>query len=494
MRNQAQLITYADRFGGTLRGLADLLRGPLAGALSGGVHVLPFYVPIDRADAGFDPTDHTQVDPRLGSWEDVAELAEVVPVMADVIVNHVSTASPQFRDFRARGNASPYAGMFLTHGRVFPDGATEEQLLALYRPRPGLPMTDMTLEDRTRRILWTTFTSEQVDLDVSDPQTIAYLQTILDRLAHAGVSMARLDAIGYAVKTPGTSCFMTDDTYAFISELEGWCDERGIEPLVEIHAHYEEQLRTARAAPWIYDFALPPLALHALFTGRAEALGRWLRIRPHNAVTVLDTHDGIGVLDVGPDQRDRDRSGLLAPEQIDELVETIHRNSDGASRLATGSAASNVDLYQVNTTYYDALARDDHAYLIARLLQVFLPGVPQIYYVGLLAGTNDLDLLERTGVGRDINRHRYLPHEIDEALARPVVQQLMALLRLRNTHPAFGGEWTLITAEGSRVAMEWLHGSDRAALTIDFAKPAFTLAFNENGHMRRVEDLAELDC
>ena len=493
MRNQAQLIAYADRFGGTLRGLAELLRGPLAGALSGGVHVLPFYVPIDRADAGFDPTDHTQVDPRLGDWDDVASLAEVVPVMADVIVNHVSTASPQFQDFWERGDASPFAGMFLTHGRVFPEGATEEQLLALYRPRPGLPMTDLTLGDRSRRILWTTFTAEQVDLDVSDPQTTAYLKGILDRLSAAGVTMARLDAIGYAVKTPGTSCFMTDDTYAFIAELQDWCDERGIEPLVEIHSHYEEQLRTARGAPWIYDFALPPLALHALLTGRADELGRWLRVRPHNAVTVLDTHDGIGVLDVGPDQRDPDRPGLLAPEQIDELVETIHRNTGGASRLATGSAASNVDLYQVNTTYYDALARDDQAYLIARLLQVFLPGVPQVYYVGLLAGGNDLDLLERTGVGRDINRHRYLPHEIDEALSRPVVRQLLALLRFRNTHPAFGGEWTLITAEGSRVAMEWVRETDRAALTIDLADPSFTLTFNENGHLHRVDDLAELD-
>lgn len=492
MRNQAQLITYADRFGGTFRGLAGLLRGPLAG-LFGGVHVLPFYTPIDRADAGFDPTDHTAVDPRLGSWEDVAELAASTPVMADVIVNHISTESPQFRDFRARGEASEYAGMFLTHGRVFPDGATEQELLALYRPRPGLPMTDITLGDRSRRIAWTTFTSEQIDVDVSHPQTVAYLQSILDRLAEHGVTMARLDAIGYAVKTPGTSCFMTADTYAFIDRLRSWAQARGLETLVEIHSHYEEQLRTAEAADWIYDFALPPLVLHALTTGSADELAHWLRVRPHNAVTVLDTHDGIGVLDVGPDQRDPDRAGLLTPQQIDGLVETIHRNSGGASRLATGRAASNVDLYQVNSTYYDALARDDHAYLAARLVQVFTPGVPQIYYVGLLAGTNDLDLLERTGVGRDINRHRYMPDEIDEALGRPVVRQLMALLRWRNRHPAFDGEWTLTRAGLTRLVMDWVAGRDRASLDIDFSGPDFTLEFTDGERARVIRDLAELD-
>ena len=67
MNNRAQLIAYVDRLpGGTFQTLRDLLAGPLAG-LFGGVHVLPFYHPIDGADAGFDPIDHTQVDARLGT-------------------------------------------------------------------------------------------------------------------------------------------------------------------------------------------------------------------------------------------------------------------------------------------------------------------------------------------------------------------------------------------------------------------------------------------
>ncbi len=164
-------------------------------------------------------------------------------------------------------------------------------------------------------------------------------------------------------------------------------------------------------------------------------------MRPPNAINVLDTHDGIGVIDVGADARDPSRTGLLAPDRIHDLVETIHDRSGGVSRAATGSAASNVDLYQVNCTFYDALGRDDDRYLAARMIQCMLPGTPQIYYVGLLAGTNDVDLLARTGVGRDVNRHYYTPAEIDAALARPVVQRLLALLRWRATEPAFDGSF-----------------------------------------------------
>ena len=152
-------------------------------------------------------------------------------------------------------------------------------------------------------------------------------------------------------------------------------------------------------------------------------------------MTVLDTHDGIGVIDVGADASDPKNSpGLLAPSQIDELVETMHERSNGQSRKATGAAASNLDLYQVNCTYYDALGRRDLDYLIARAIQFWAPGVPQVYYVGALGGTNDMELLSRSGVGRDINRHHYAPAEITSALQKPMVRSLISLIRFRNSH------------------------------------------------------------
>jgi sucrose phosphorylase len=201
---------------------------------------------------------------------------------------------------------------------------------------------------------------------------------------------------------------------------------------------------------------LPPLVLHAFFFKTAEPLKRWIAVRPSNALTVLDTHDGIGIIDIGADASDRaHKPGLVPPAELDALVERIHTNSQGASRKATGAAASNLDLYQVNCTFYDALARDDTAYLLARAIQFFMPGVPQVYYVGLLAGVNDMALLEKSGVGRDINRQHFSAADIAAAVQKPVVKKLIELIRLRNTHAAFGGTFELQSSSAQRLHMRW---------------------------------------
>ncbi len=473
MKNQVQLITYVDRLAGTLEGLRGLLAAqgtsPLAGAF-GGVHLLPFFYPIDGADAGFDPIDHTQVDPRLGGWTELRALTGELDVMADVIVNHVSADSPQFQDFAEKGEASRYAGLFLTMEAVFPNGATEQQLLKIYRPRPGLPFTCATLKNGERKILWTTFTSKQLDIDVQHPEGRAYLDGILERFAENGIRMIRLDAAGYAIKKAGESCFMMPESFDFIADFTRRAQALGIEVLVEIHAYYRRQIEIAAQVDWVYDFALPPLVLHAFEFGTADPLRHWIRVRPNNALTVLDTHDGIGIIDIGADAADREGSpGLVPPAELDALVERIHANSGGQSRQATGAAASNLDLYQVNCTFFDALGGDERRYLLARALQFFLPGVPQVYYVGLLAGRNDMALLQRTGVGRDINRQYFDAGQLDEAVQTPVVQRLLELIRWRNAHPAFGGRFELLPGQGATLALRWTHADQWAELTVDMA-------------------------
>ena len=473
MPHQVQLITYVDRLGGGgLRDLAALLDGPLAG-LFGGVHLLPFFHPIDGADAGFDPIDHTRVDPRLGDWPDVRALSARTNVMADLIVNHVSAKSPQFQDLIAHGDASRWAGLFLTRDSVFPGGATADELARIYRPRPGAPFTDVQLAGGATRAMWTTFTPNQIDIDVHHPAGREYLLSILDRFAAAGVRSIRLDAAGYAIKQRGTSCFMLPETFAFIREISSRAHERSIDVLVEIHSHYATQLAIAAQVDWVYDFALPPLVLHAFCHGTAEALKRWIGVRPRNCFTVLDTHDGIGIVDIGADGA---TPGLVPPAELDHLVEFIHEQSGGQSRQATGASASNLDLYQVNCTYFDACGRSVDRYLAARALQLFLPGVPQIYYVGLLGGTNDMALLKRTRVGRDINRHYYARAEIESALASPMTQRLCELIRLRNTHPAFDGTFELLESPDRSLRVRWTAGRERAELAVDFARPSFSLS------------------
>ena len=476
MRNQVQLITYVDRLtGGGLEDLKGLLQGPLAGVF-GGAHLLPFFHHIDGVDAGFDPIDHTQVDPRLGTWKDLQTLGSNVELMADLIVNHASSLSPQFQDFSRSGLNSPYSGMFLTFDSVFPKGATEADLLRIYRPRPGLPFTYASLENGDKHLLWTTFTPQQVDIDVNHPQGIAYLNAILERFHQAGVRAIRMDAVGYAIKKPGTSCFMIHETFEFIQELTARAHRLGIEVLVEVHSYYKQQVDIARQVDWVYDFALPPLVLHALLKADAKPLEHWLSIRPSNSITVLDTHDGIGVIDVGADGAGN--PGLLEPAEINDLVESIHRLSNGESKKATGAAANNLDLYQVNCTYLDALGNDETLYLIARAIQFFVPGIPQVYYVGLLGSRNDMNLLERTGVGRDINRHYYTPAEVTESLGRPMVKRLLELIQLRNSHSAFGGNCKVESPSGNRLSIAWELDSHRIALNVDFSHPCAIIEYS----------------
>ena len=490
MKNQVQLITYVDRLGGGgLRELQALLDGPLHGVF-GAVHLLPFFHPIDGADAGFDPIDHTQVDPRLGDWADIQRLTQRIEVMGDVIVNHMSSASPQFRDYAQRGAASPFAGLFLSMDTVFPQGATERDLLAIYRPRPGLPFTPATLADGQRKLLWTTFTPTQLDIDVQHPQGQAYLQGILQTFASNGIRMVRLDAVGYAIKKAGSACFMLPETLAFIDTFAAQAKALGVEVLVEIHSHHQRQIEIAARVDWVYDFALPPLVLHALFFKTAEPLKAWIRIRPNNALTVLDTHDGIGIIDIGADATDRQGyPGLVPPHELDALVERIHANSQGASRQATGAAASNLDLYQVNCTFYDALGRDDRAYLLARAIQFFMPGVPQVYYVGLLAGENDVALLASSGVGRDINRHHYTAAEVLQSLTRPVVARLLRLIKLRNTHAAFGGHFTLLETDAHTLGLHWQHGAHAATLRVMLHSLDYSLQLDDGDGVVRAFDL-----
>lgn len=484
MHSGAQLITYADRLGGDLPGLCSLLERELSGLFSG-VHILPFFDPIDGADAGFDPVDHTRVDPRLGDWTDIAELSKRFSVMADLIVNHISADSMQFSDVRRRGKESEFWNLFLRKADVFPERGSSElvsqDVARIYRPRPGAPFTPMQLDDGSYHDFWTTFSAKQLDIDVEAPAGRAYLESIIEKFAEAGVREIRLDAAGYAIKRSGTSCFMLPETFDFIKELSERAKKLGMETLVEIHSHYQTQVAIASSVGRVYDFALPPLVLHTLYTGNSDALKHWLAISPRNCVTVLDTHDGIGIRDIA---RQGDLEGLLSDEAVNDLVETIHSKTAGESRRASGRAASNLDIYQVNSTFYSALDQDDCDYLIARAIQIFAPGVPQIYYVGLLAGSNDMRLVDDTDVGRDINRHYYTRNEILEALQRPVVMHLMRLLRLCSETPAFSGTFLILPCPADEILLRWEDDDQFAQLHVNLTNRRATIDYSSAGTVK----------
>ena len=478
MKNKLQLITYADRLGNKgLSGIHNLLLNEFKGAF-GGVHLLPFYYPIDGADAGYDPIDHTHVDGRIGTWDDVKKMSEEFDVMGDLIVNHVSAQSKEFLDVEKKGSSSAYFDLFLTKDKVFPEGVSEEAIKSIYRPRPNLPFTEKKLANGEKITLWTTFTSNQLDIDVNHPLGESYLTSILNKFHERGIKMISLDAAGYAIKKAGTSCFMLPETYEFIDKFAKRARSLGMEVLVEIHSYFREQINIAKKVDLVYDFALPPLILHSIRSKRFSELKNWLEISPRNCVTVLDTHDGIGVIDVA---KSGDQPGLLADEDVDLLVESIHENSGGQSRKATGAAASNLDLYQVNCTFYDALGKNDVHYLIARSIQFFSPGVPQVYYAGLLAGENDMKLLESSKVGRDINRPYYDMEQITNDLERDVVKSLIKLMKFRNDHSSFNGDFALEESSEEILHLIWTNEEHKSSLRVDMLAGTFEITYTEAG-------------
>lgn len=475
MRNKVQLITYADRLGGmNLSDLSSFLTKHFPG-LFPAVHLLPFFYPIDGADAGYDPRDNRVVDIRLGDWSDVAHMSKDFDLMADLIVNHISDHSNEFQDLIEKGSQSVHSDLFLTKEKVYGSEASESDLAKIFRPRPTPPFTQLTAKTGEHFNFWTTFSENQIDIDINSSQAQNYLESVLNVFADNGICSVRLDAVGFCVKKAGTSCFMLPETYQFIDKLVALARGRGLSVLTEIHSHYQTQIEISKHTDYVYDFALPPLLIYCIEKQYIEPLITWLNIRPTNAITVLDTHDGIGVMDLA---QDGEADGLLAPEELDFLVEAIHRNTQGKSKLATGAAASNLDVYQVNSTYFDALGRSAEKYLLARAIQFFLPGIPQVYYMGWLGIENDMDLLQATGVGRDINRSYLSQEDILQAAKFDMVQDLMRLIKFRNEHPSFEGRFSF-TQNANILRLRWKAQEAYSELEVDFEKTTYQIFSSE---------------
>lgn len=465
--NRPQLLTYPDSLGGSIPAVTALLRGPLDGAFSS-VHILPPFP--STGDRGFAPTTYDQIDPAFGTWTDVEDLARTHGVLLDVMVNHISRHSPEFAAFERDGSRSPMASLFLTPGKVWPGGEpSADDLARLFLRRSRGPFSTFTAASGERVTVWTTFgegeVSEQIDLDLSGHAGRALVDRWFGGLAAHGVSMVRLDAVGYVVKKAGTSCFMVEpEIWSFLDWAGATAASHGLTLLPEIHDVAATHRKLTAHGLWTYDFVLPGLVLHALTTGESRRLAEHLAASPDRVVTTLDCHDGIPVRP--------DLEGILSPDEMRALANVVLAQGGNINRIISPAHAQDgLDVHQLNSTYYAALGLDDERYLTARAIQLFARGIPQLYYVGLLAGANDQDAVIASGEGRAINRHNYDAAGIDGALARPVVQRLLELVRLRNEHPAFDGELEVESGEGE-LRMTWRHGASEASLIVDLRRGA----------------------
>jgi sucrose phosphorylase len=243
--------------------------------------------------------------------------------------------------------------------------------------------------------------------------------------------------------------------------LRSVADGLGLTILPEVHDTYATHERLSSHGYWTYDFVLPGLVLLAFLTGDAGRLAAHLARSPERQFTTLDCHDGIPV--------SPDLEGILTPVEMAHLADHVIGRGGNVNRILSATHADDGDVHQLNCTYYSALGEDDGRYLAARAIQLFARGIPQLYYVGLLAGTNDHAAVERTGEGRAINRHDYSEDEIAHALERPVVARLLELVRMRASHPAFGGPLVVESPARGTLLLTRTLGSHRCVLSVDVA-------------------------
>lgn len=315
----------------------------------------------------------------------------------------------------------------------------------------------------------------QMDLNIRSPLVWEYYRNTLQTLADYGASIVRLDAFAYAPKEVGARNFLNDPgTWELLERVHQLASPMGLTLLPEIHASYAEKTYAllAEKGYMVYDFFLPGLLIDAFERRSGQYLKQWideLTEKNIRTVNMLGCHDGIPLLDL---------KGLLDEESIAALIDTVVARGGYVKNL---HGQKNV-YYQVNATYYSALGEDDRRMLLARAVQLFMPGKPQVWYLDLFAGKNDHEAMRRAGAGghKEINRTNLTGEEAAARLAQPVVQRQLELLRMRNTYPVFA-EDAAITArtQESALCITWATPGQKASLQADFAGGAFEIVISD---------------
>ena len=315
----------------------------------------------------------------------------------------------------------------------------------------------------------------QMDLNVKSPRVLQYYRDTLKKLADYGASIVRLDAFAYASKEPGRRNFLNEpETWDLLARVDDMAAPLGLTLLPEIHATYAEgtyALLAEKGYP-VYDFFLPGLLIDAFERKSGEYLARWCRELTEkgiSAVNMLGCHDGIPLLDL---------RGLLPEADILRLIDTVVSRGGFVKDLHGAKNA----YYQVNATYFSALGEDERRLLLARAIQLFMPGKPQVWYLDLFAGRNDHEAMRRAGVGghKEINRTNLSLPTAEAALAQDVVRRQLELLKLRSACPVFREDARIaFETEGPRIAVSWANAEGTAALEADLGSSAFSVSVRD---------------
>jgi glycosidase len=323
----------------------------------------------------------------------------------------------------------------------------------------------------------------QMDLNAQSEEVWGFYDETLRKLHEHGGRLVRLDAFAYLHKEPGeVNFFNKPGTWEYLGRLKQIADKYDLILLPEIHAEYGSRLHEEVAGNGfpIYDFFFPGLVIDAMDRGTKRQLVRWIReIREKNIRTInmLGCHDGIPVLDLRGKKMDGVMNeGLLSDQEIDAVIDEI-MDRGGRVKNLYGPDGKKISYYQINATYFSALGEDERKLRLARAIQMFMPGIPQVWYLDLFAGKNDYEAADKGGAAghKEINRTTLTNSDIEQGLSRIVVRDQLELMRLRNKSPAFQGELEIHDSDEHRLLLTWRHQGCEATLNADLRDFGFSV-------------------
>lgn len=433
------LITYADMVQSMDRAPLDVLREFCSQYLKGAVstvHLLPFYP--WTSDDGFSVVDYRQVHKNYGKWSDIENFSKEFKLMFDLVLNHCSAKSPWFREFVS--GVEPGMNYIM-------QGDAESDLSAVVRPR-STPLLTPYQTRNGEKMVWTTFSADQVDLDWTCPDLLFEFLDIILYYISMGCRILRLDAVAFLWKRLGTNCLHLSETHEVIKLIRSFVDVVAPETilLTETNVPHEENISyfgKGDEAHAVYQFSLPPLLLHGLLRGTSKHLREWASTLapPGKGCHFLNftaSHDGVGV---------RPLEGILPKKEVFSLAKEIEGKGGKVSMRSMPDGTESP--YELNITYYSALTdvKDtelgEKRFLCSQALALSLQGIPAVYFHSLCATSNDHEGFAETGRARTLNRKKWQLADLESMLGKKqttesrVFDWYVTTLRKRSSAPAF---------------------------------------------------------
>ena len=563
--NGVMLNAYPDSIGSNMSDLIKMLQLPAFENTFSLFYVLPTFFNSDL-DRGFSVIDYN-INEELVDKKDLAALQELaINLKFDIVLNHLSVASPQFQDMLKNGEASKFKDFFINwnefwkgHGELNDDGIIipkKEHLDKLFMRKSGLPILKVLFPDGSERPYWNTFYQKitlekltvadlklvkninaeaaaiickrvnaaiaenqdiqsidfgewsnqkaailqivkqkrsylgQMDVNAKSPLVWEFYEEVLAKVKGFGCQILRLDAFAYLHKAVGeTNFFNKPGTWDYLAKINDIAKQNDLLLLPEIHAEYGLHLHdeVAKEGYMIYDFFLPGLLIHAIEKGTNRALLKWANEiidKGFKTVNMLGCHDGIPVLDLkGKEINGVYQKGLLENEEIEEMMDLILARGGRVKNLY-GADGKKIGYYQVNATYFSALGESEKKLLLARAIQLFMPGTPQVWYLDIFAGTNDYQAADAAGTGghKEINRTALSLEDIEAGLKKEVVLKQLELIRLRNTSKAFLGTVEFPSTSEEEIRIIWRHEGEFVELNGNLQTHEFFVEYSERNN------------